>query len=191
MSTRKTEAGTASKAVETTNSNGTRLVRSKASNFGQFGYGVTLELTPAQVEEILAEGVLHIAQRAPASRVEKILAGYDKRSDMPDGWTRDQIAYSDELARTFEIELAKEIAKVAHVKVSSVTAERYEVTEREPAYAEAKKLVKAAAKMGKAAVASLAKNANYTGSNLTVENVEFLQAIEAARQAQLAKMFVS
>ena len=189
MSTKKTEAGTAAKAVETTNGNDQKhAVRSKPSNFGQFGYTVSAELTLEQLKDRSSEGLLHIAQRAPASRVEKLLVGYDKRSDMGDDWTRDMIAYTDDLARKFETELAKEIAKVAHIAVT-VEAERYEVTEREPAYAEAKKIFKAAAKHGAAVVAKLAKNVGYTGKDLNVDSVEFMQAIESDRQARNAAMF--
>lgn len=185
----KATVGTADTAVITTNGNDQKhAVRSKPSNFGQFGYTVSAELTLEQLKDRSSEGLLHIAQRAPASRVEKLLVGYTKREEMGEDWTRDMIAYSDDLARKFETELAKEIAKVAHIAVK-VEAEKYEVTEREPAYAEAKKIFKAAAKHGKAVVDKLAKNVGYTGNDRTIDSVEFLQAIENDRQARNAAMF--
>lgn len=189
MSTKKTEAGTAASAVITTNGNDQKhAVRSKPSNFGQFGYTVSAELTLEQLKDRSSEGLLHIAQRAPASRVEKLLVGYTKREEMGDTWTRDMIEYSDEKARQFEVELAREIQKVAHIAVK-VEAEKYEVTEREPAYAEAKKIFNRAAKHGKAVVDKLANNVGYTGKDRTIDSVDFLQAIEADRQARNDAMF--
>jgi hypothetical protein len=127
----KGKVGTAATAVETTNGNDKKhVVRSKPSNFGQIGYTVSAELTLSEALDRASEGLLHIAQRAPASRVEKLLVGYTKREEMGEDWTRDMIGYTDELARKFETELAKEIRKVAHIDVT-VQAERYEITERD------------------------------------------------------------
>jgi hypothetical protein len=188
MSTKKTEAGTAASAVETKNGNQRHVVTSKASNFGQIGYTLTSELTLDEALERASEGLLHIAQRAPASRVEKLLVGYSKREDMGADWTRDQIAYTDEIARKFETELANEIEKVAHIKVR-VTAERYEVEQREPAYAYGKKLVTLANKAGGGAIKRLAANVGYNGKDLSIYNIDFLRAIEEDKRKRDEAMF--
>lgn len=189
MTTKHKPEGDAAKASVTTNgNNGSRSVTSNKSNFGQFGYTLACKLTDEQVEKILKEGILHIAQRAPASRVEKTLEGYTKRPSKDSGWTRDQIEYTEAKARQFEVEMAKEFKKEAGIDVS-VVAERYEPEHRELAYAEAKKVIKSASQHGHVALTQLAKNANYTGTNLTIDNVEFVQAVETARQASLAAMF--
>jgi hypothetical protein len=165
------------------------LVVSPKSNFGRIGYQLSVKLNIEQLISRSAEGLLHIAQRAPASRVEKTLVGYKQRSDMPDEWTRSDIGYSDELARRFETELAEEIRKVAHLDVA-VVADEYTPEPREVAYVEAKKIVKNA--IAAKRLSNLVKNAGFAGevtADNALENVEFLQAVEADRQARNKAMF--
>jgi hypothetical protein len=208
MSTKTHKKGTAITAVETTNeatydlaSNSDWLpdtnnvtVVSDASNFGLIAYTVTFKATEAQVNKLAALGALHLAQRGPASRVEKILAGYDKsRKEMGDGWTRKDIGYSAEIADKFVSNMQREIAKdcadpdnapLLGVEVS-VQASEYTPSAREIAYAEAQKIVKNA--IATKRIANLVKNCGYKGGNHTVENVEFLQAVEAYRQQLISE----
>jgi hypothetical protein len=177
----------AATAAETTN--GTTAT-SKKSNFGNFAYTVTCELTNEQVETILAEGLLHIAQRAPASRVEKTLAGYKNRIDMGDDWTRDQIDYTEEKARQFEVEMAREFEKVAHIKVQSVSADHYTPETRPVAYADAKQVIKTA--LANKTLLKLVKDVGFKGdvtAETALENAEFIQAVDTERRARIKTMF--
>jgi hypothetical protein len=181
MATNQKTEGTA-KAVETKNET-LHLVVSPKSNFGLIAYTLSVKLNLEQLIQRSAEGLLHVAQRAPASRVEKTMAYPDKkREQMPADWTRSDIGYSDAKARQFESELAKEIRKLTHLDVA-VVADRYEPTERDVKYAEAKKMVKHALAVKK--LSNLVKNSGFAGrvtADTAVESIDFLQAVDAYRQ---------
>ena len=187
MATQTKPEGTA-KAVETKNEALHLVVApaDKPSNFGRFAYQVSCKLTFDQLIQRAAEGLLHVAQRGPASRVEKTIVGYAKR---PENFERSSIAYSDTVARQFEAEMAKEIEKEIHLKVS-VTASEYEPKARDVAYAEAKKMVKYAVETKR--FSNLVNKAGFKGSvkaETALDNVEFLQAVEAFRKQLIERAF--
>jgi hypothetical protein len=186
--TTKTKQEGAAKAAETTNET-LYLVASPKSNFGRIAYQLSVKLNIEQLISRSAEGLLHIAQRAPASRVEKTLVGYKQRSDMGDEWTRTDIGYSEELARRFETELAEEIRKLTHLDVAVVASE-YTPSAREVAYAEAKKVIQGA--LASKALSKLVNTVNFKGSvtaDTALENIEFIQAVESDRKARINAMF--
>jgi hypothetical protein len=190
----KTE-GTA-KAVRTTNGN---TVVSDPSHFGLIGYTVTFKATDEQVNKLAALGALHLAQRGPASRVEKTLAGYKKsRTEMGPDWTRKALGYSKEIEAKFTSEMTKEIAKdcadpenapLLGVEIS-VQASEYEPKARDAKFAEAQKIVKNA--IASKAFSKLVKNVGFKGS-VTAESAldtpEFIQAVEADRKRRNEAMF--
>lgn len=185
MATSQKTEGTA-KAVETTNG----TVVSDKSNFGLIGYTVTFKATEAQVNKLAALGALHLAQRGPASRVEKILAGYTKsRTEMGANWTRKDIGqYTDELAQKFatnmQAEIAKDCAKEENAPLHGITVKvqtfKYEPVARDIKYAEAQKIVTNA--IATKRIAKLVKNCGYKGADHTVENAEFLAAVDEYRK---------
>jgi hypothetical protein len=196
MSTKAHKDGTAVKAVETTNG---VTVESDSSNFGLIDYVVTFQATNEQVLKLAKLGALHIAQRAPASATEKVLAGYEKsRSEMGSTWTRKDIGYSEEIARQFEAEMTKQIAKVCNDPKNaplsgiavSVKADEYKSETRPVKYAEAKKAIQGA--LDNKALSKLVKTVGFKGSvtaETALENDEFIQAVDAERKARIAAMF--
>jgi hypothetical protein len=178
--------------------NGSTVV-SDPSHFGLIGYTVTLKVTDEQKDKLAALGALHIAQRGPASRVEKTLAGYKKsRTEMGSDWTRKSIGYSKEIEAQFASEMTKEFTKdcadpdnapLLGVEVSVQTSE-YKPEARPVAYAEAKKIISNA--IASKALSKLVKNVGFKGTVTaeTVEkNTEFLQAVEADRKRRNEAMF--
>jgi hypothetical protein len=195
MATNQKTAGTA-KAVETTN--GTAV--SGSSNFGLIDYTVTFsDVTAEQVSKLATLGAIHLAQRAPASATEKVLAGYEKsRTEMGAGWTRKDIGYSEEIARQFETEMTKQIAKVCNDPKNAplsgiavkVEASEYESDTRPIKFAEAQKIVKNA--IASKAFSKLGKNVGYKGSvtaDTALDTPEFIQAVEADRKRRNEAMF--
>jgi hypothetical protein len=195
MSTKTHKEGAATTAAVTTNGN---TVVSDSSNFGLIAYTVTLKATSEQVNKLAALGALHIAQRAPASATEKVLAGYTKsRSEMGPTWTRKEIGYSEDIARQFEEEMTRQITKVCndpdtglHGVEVSVEASEYKPEARPVAFAEAKKVVQGA--LASKALSKLVKTVGFKGSvtaETALDNAEFIQAVDADRKARIAAMF--
>ena len=84
-----------------------------SSSFGNFDYSVEISLVEelsALAEKLAVAGLIQIAQRSPASKVEKALAGYEKR---PAKFDRGSVEFSIENAEKFSsimsVELAEEL----------------------------------------------------------------------------------
>lgn len=153
-------------------------------NYGQFRVSAVANVSEELEASILRSGVLQVLQRGPATAAEKQFWGDKKR---PDGFERDGIAFSDENA----IKIAEGFGSEAVVKdetgtklkmpfvISDVSA-RPEAEKAEKKFAAAQKIVK-----GKGGdptrLGDLAEKVGFEyedESELTVENVEFLQAID-------------
>jgi hypothetical protein len=111
------------------------------SQFGNFKWFATADVSDEQKDILANLGFLWIMQRSPSSNAEKTLAGYEKR---PDGFKRSQIEFSDDNAKTLSklLGMDVEIDKDVSIKPNITKVEFYEIgAKAEPAYADEKKAV--------------------------------------------------
>jgi hypothetical protein len=157
------------------------------SQFGNFKWFATAEVSDAQ-KDILADlGFLWVMQRSPSSTAEKSLAGYEKR---PDGFKRSQIEFSDDNAKTLSELLGAdaEIAKGVTIKPNITKVEFYEIgAVKEPAYADEKKAVLRHIE-AKDIVTWNDQHVKFTGEgDLDISNVAFLKAVKEFKLRLLAE----
>jgi hypothetical protein len=157
------------------------------SQFGNFKWFATAEVSEVQ-KDILADlGFLWVMQRSPSSTAEKTLAGYEKR---PDGFKRSQIEFSDENAQALSKLLGAdaEIADGVKITPNITKVEFYEIgAVKEPAYADEKKAVLRhieAKDIAKWAMDTVGFNGE---GDLNVENVALLKAVKEFKNRLLAE----
>ena len=162
---------------------------SASSTFGNYRWSAECEVSNEQAEMLANAGFLWVMQRSPSSAAEKAMGGYEKR---PDGYKRSSIKFDDKGVKLLTENLGKPVVigedddgndikitpKVTKVVFHEIGAGA------EPKYAEEKEIVIRHTKAGD--LAEWAKDKiGFTGTNLNVENVEFLKAVKAYKQSLL------
>lgn len=150
------------------------------SVFGNYQWSAEVEVTPAQLITLAGLGLLQVMQRGPSTAAEKALAGYEKR---PTGFKRDSIGYTKDgeavLTKNLStIEVKGEGDEKFKLEPAVVVGE-YVPTTSEPKFAREKKIV--AGKTTITQLSALATKVSFEyeeDTELTSENVEFLQAIK-------------
>jgi hypothetical protein len=158
-----------------------------SSQFGNFKWFATAEVTDTQ-KDILADlGFLWVMQRSPSSNAEKSLAGYEQR---PKGFKRSEIPFSDENAQALSKLLGADAEIEKDVKISpKVTkVEFYEINKvAEPAYFDEKKAVNR--HIADKTIATWAMDTvGFSGKgDLDDSNVELLKAVKEFKNRLLAE----
>lgn len=147
-----------------------------SSTFGNFKWNAEADVTDEQMQILASAGLLQVLQRSPASRAEKVLAGYEKR---PDKFNRASIEFSDENAETLATELQRPVEIADEIEITAnVTVSEHEIgATAAPKYADEKQVV--ARHVEKGTLVKLAEKVGFTGEgDLDADNIAFLQAIK-------------
>lgn len=159
-----------------------------SSTFGNFSVALEAEVSEEQLAVLAGFGLLQLAQRSPASKAEKALAGYEKR---PEGFKRESIAFSEANAKVlagFMEDIKVEIGEKEQPLAVAATIAEYVPTAAETKWKEEK--AKIASKGGdENKLRALAEAVGYDQPNaalLTVDNLEFCAAIRKWVREQVA-----
>lgn len=155
------------------------------STFGNFRWAAECEVSDEQLAVLANAGLLQLLQRSPASRAEKVLAGYEKR---PDKFERSSIEFSDANAKTLAQELSKplEIAEGEEIK-PAVVAEYHEIgASSAPKYVEEKGIIARHVKAGDFAQ-WMHDKVGFDATAGEADSTEVLKAVKAYKQRLLAE----
>jgi hypothetical protein len=115
------------------------------SVFGNFKWTASGNISDELIGLLLPFAITQVLQRSPSSNAEKAMAGYEKR---PEGFKRDSIEFSDELAETLREHLESATVSVGEGKDAkqiplglSVSVEQYVPTAQESKFTEEKAIV--------------------------------------------------
>jgi hypothetical protein len=156
------------------------------STFGNFKWTAECNVTDEQMLVLANAGLLQVLQRSPASRAEKVLAGYEKR---PDKFNRSSIEFSDEAAKTLSTELGKavEIAEGIEIVPTISVSEHVIGESTTPKFVEEKQIV--ARHVAKGDLAEWASTKiKFAGDTVDADGnptTEFLQAVKNFKIALL------
>jgi hypothetical protein len=161
------------------------------STFGNYKWTATAEVSQEQLEVLASAGLLQVLQRSPASKAEKLMAGYEKR---PDKFERKSIPFSKEGQTILENELGSEVELVAKTKDSpAITVQSVVETAfhdigagTEPKYLEEKGIIARHVKAGDFAQ-WMTDKVGFAATVADAENVEVLKAVKAYKQKLLAE----
>lgn len=139
-----------------------------------------------QMIVLASAGLLQVLQRSPASRAEKVLAGYEKR---PDKFERSSIDFSDANAETLANELSKAIEIADGMEIQpTVVAEYHEIGgTSQPKFVEERAIVARHVKAGDFAQ-WISDEVGFKATVEDAEKTETLAAVKAYKQRRLTEL---
>jgi len=161
------------------------------STFGQYKWSAIAEVSQEQLEILASAGLLQVLQRSPASKAEKLMAGYEKR---PDKFERSSIPFDAQGQKVLETELGSPIEIAAKTKDSpAITVEAVITTSfheigagTEPKYVEEKAIIARHVKVGDFAQ-WMTDKVGFAATASDVDSTEVLRAVKAYKQRLLAE----
>jgi len=156
------------------------------STFGNFAWSASCDVSDEDMLTLANAGLLQILQRSPASRAEKVMAGYEKR---PDKFNRSSIEFSDENAKTLATELGRSVEIAEGIEITPVVSATFHEIggSSAPKFVEERQIV--ARHVAKGDLADWASTKiKYAGDTVDSDGqptTEFLQAVKAFKTALL------